>query len=207
MRFIAIFLSLAFTTSAMCESIGVVGPVYPIEERDLLKVFEEKLKEKEKSGELARLQAEAQKRVVNSIEHPKPIDGISRAVKSKTFYFDPSITADKTITDPKGRIIVIAGTKVNPLDFINMSKHLIFFDARDVEQKAKAKELYEHYQGRVKLVLTGGSYTELMREWSKDEIRIYFDQKGVLVNKFRISHVPAIVSQEGKRLRIDEIAL
>lgn len=207
MRFPAFFLLAVFTSSALCDSIGVVGPVYPIEERDLLKVFEENLKEKEKSGELARLQTEAKKRVLNSIEHPNPIAGITRAQKSKTFYYDPSITADKTYTDPNGRIIVIAGTKVNPLDFINMSKHLVFFDARDPEQKAKAKELYELYQGRVKLVLTGGSYTELMREWAKDEIRIYYDQKGVLVNKFSIRHVPAIVSQEGKRLRIDEIAL
>ena len=34
---------------------------------------------------------------------------------------------------------------------------------------------------------------------------IYYDQQGALTGKLRIRQVPALVSQEGRRLRIDEI--
>ena len=192
---------------AHAGDLGVVGPTYQISETDLLKLIESTVQSKVDSGEWAKMQRGAEKRVRNSIENPKPIAGVSKAETARTFYYDPSVVADKTYTDGNGRIVVAAGTRVNPLDHINMSKHLLFFDARDKAQKAKAHELYAYYQGRIKLILTGGSYAALMREWEKDDIRVYYDQNGTLTTKFAIKHVPAIVSQEGKRLRIDELAL
>jgi conjugal transfer pilus assembly protein TraW len=55
---------------------------------------------------------------------------------------------------------------------------------------------------KVKVILTGGSYLELMRRWNHP---VFFDQQGQLTAKLGIRHVPALVSQEGRRLRIDEI--
>jgi conjugal transfer pilus assembly protein TraW len=37
------------------------------------------------------------------------------------------------------------------------------------------------------------------------KIRVYFDQGGALVRKFGISQVPAIVSQEGRMLKVNEV--
>ena len=45
---------------------------------------------------------------------------------------------------------------------------------------------------------------ELMKSW---KLRLYYDQEGVLVRKFGITAVPAIVSKEGQRLRIDEVLI
>ena len=36
---------------------------------------------------------------------------------------------------------------------------------------------------------------------------VYYDQEGTLVRKLGITGVPAIVSQEGSRLRIDEVTV
>ena len=83
-----------------------------------------------------------------------------------------------------------------------LSKHLLFFDARDPGQVTRARELIEHYQGKVKPILVGGSYLDLMKRWNKP---VFYDQDGTLVRKFGIVAVPAIVSQEGQRLRIDEV--
>ena len=66
----------------------------------------------------------------------------------------------------------------------------------------RAESILEQQQGKVKLILTGGSYLDLMRLWRRP---VYYDQHGQLVEKLGIRHVPALVSQEGKRLRIDEI--
>ena len=63
-------------------------------------------------------------------------------------------------------------------------------------------ELPDGTRVTVKPILVGGSYLDLMKRWNK---QVFYDQDGTLVRKFGITAVPAIVSQEGRRLRIDEV--
>ena len=56
--------------------------------------------------------------------------------------------------------------------------------------------------GPIKLILTKGAPLALMEELKAP---VYFDQGGFLVKKLGIHHVPAIVTQEKLRLRIEEI--
>ena len=85
---------------------------------------------------------------------------------------------------------------------VSLSKPLYFFDARDPRQVREARAVIDAHRGQVKLILTGGSYMDLMRRW---KLRVYYDQQGALVSQLGIRVVPALVSQEGKRLRIDEL--
>ena len=62
--------------------------------------------------------------------------------------------------------------------------------------------LLDERGGRLKVILTGGSYLDLMRRWKHP---VFFDQQGSLAEKLGIRHVPALVSQEDRRLRIDEL--
>jgi conjugal transfer pilus assembly protein TraW len=181
-----------------------LGPTYPIQEPDLLKEIEQNLKEKERTGELARLQREAIERSRRSIESPKPVDGLVRTKSPRTFYFDPTVIANRRITTPDGKVLVEAGQAFNPLDQVSLSQWLIFFDARDPAQVKKAEALIAQAEGRAKPILTGGSYIEIQKKWQRP---VFFDQQGTLIRKFGIRQVPALVSQEGKRLRIDEVAL
>lgn len=201
--FLALLLAL-LSAGLRAENIGAVGPVYPVSEPDLLKTILAKLREKERTGELAQLQQEAKQRTVRAIENPKPVPGLGKATRTRTFYYDPSITVTRNVTDATGKILVPAGTRVNPLDYVSLSKRLFFFDARDKAQVRQAEDVILQMGGRVKPILTGGSYMALMRQWKR---QVYFDQQGTLVKKLGIEHVPAIVSQDGKRLRIDEIVL
>jgi conjugal transfer pilus assembly protein TraW len=66
----------------------------------------------------------------------------------------------------------------------------------------RARELLRFYEGRLKPILVGGSYLDLMKTWRTP---VYYDQQGVLTRRLGIKQVPAIVSQEGQRLRIDEL--
>src|SRR5690606_32603632 len=106
------------------------------------------------------------------------------------------------VVDERGAVLFPAGTRKNPLEVVSLSKHLLFFDARDQRQVERARELIDRYQGKVKPILVGGSYLDLMKRWNK---QVFYDQDGTLVRKFGITAVPAIVSQEGQRLRIDEV--
>jgi conjugal transfer pilus assembly protein TraW len=199
-----LFAALPAAATAWAEDLGILGPTYAIEEPHLLTVIEQQLRQKEKSGELARLEEEAKQRVVDSIEHPRPLPGITRTESARSFYFDPSIVVRENITDTRGNILVPAGTRANPLEIVSLSKYLLFFDGTDERQVERAHALIAHYQGKVKPILVAGSYLALMQRW---QLPVYYDQQGALTRKLGITHVPALVSQEGKQLRIDELAL
>ncbi|MCL4736585.1 MAG: type-F conjugative transfer system protein TraW [Burkholderiaceae bacterium] len=188
--------------SAQAANLGTIGPTYPVAEKNLLDVIMARLRAKEASGELKRHEQEARDRAVYAVNNPRPVDGLRRAQAARTFYFDPSFTLQSNVIDGTGAVLFPAGTRKNPLEVVSLSKHLLFFDARDPGQVARARELIEHYQGKVKPILVGGSYLDLMKRWNKP---VFYDQEGTLVRKFGIAAVPAIVSQEGQRLRIDEV--
>jgi len=190
------------TTASRAEDLGIIGETYAIAEPHLLNYIDQTLREKEKSGELASLEEQAKSRVIESIRNPKPLAGIRPTQTARTFYFDPSIKVEQNITDDKGNIIVPAGTTKNPLEVVSLSKHLLFFDGSDSEQVRQARALINHYGGKIKPILVAGSYLDLMKAW---QLSVYFDQQGALTSKFGITQVPALVSQEGLRLRIDEI--
>ena len=202
--FLATLAALAAAARTWAEDLGTVGPTYAIEETHLLNAIERQLREKEKSGELAHLEEAAKQRIIDSIEHPKPLAGIRHTQTARSFYFDPSIVVRENITDAKGNIIVPAGTRVNPLEIVSLSKHLLFFDGTDERQVERARKLIAHYQGKLKPILVAGSYLALMQRW---QLPVYFDQQAALTRKLGITQVPALVSQEGTQLRIDEFAL
>lgn len=186
------------------QSLEVIGKTYEITETNMMDLIMRRLKEKEKSGELKRLEQEAISRAKRSIESPAPVRGITTATESRTYHYDPSIITKESVVDHTGRIIVPAGTVINPFEYTNLSKHLVFIDARQAKQVDFAMEARKQYNGRVKIILTGGSYMELMR---KHKFQIYYDQYGQLTERLGIRHVPAIVSQDGARFRISEVAL
>ncbi len=192
----------SWALGAQAANLGTIGPTYPVAEKNLLDVIMARLRAKEASGELKRHEQEARDRAAYAVNNPRPVDGLRRAQAARTFYFDPTFTLQSNVVDSTGAVLFPAGTRKNPLEVVSLSKHLLFFDARDPGQVARARELIEHYQGKVKPILVGGSYLDLMKRWNKP---VFYDQDGTLVRKFGIAAVPAIVSQEGQRLRIDEV--
>ncbi len=198
---IALSVALFGCSSALfAQDLGVVGPVYPIVEQDMLLTIEQRLKEMEESGELARIEEDAKARYKAYVERPEGVH-LPRAKKNRTYYVDPRLTVPYDIRDHEGRIIHPAGTAVNPLDYITLSKQLLFFDGDDTEQVRWARSMINRNPLRVKPILTNGPVLALMKKW---QLRLYFDQRGKLTERFRIQRVPAIVSQDGKRLRVVE---
>ncbi len=184
--------------------LGTIGPTYEIAEPHLLAFIEQRLREKERNGELQRLAEAARARGIDTVRQPPPVEGVRTTERPRTFYVDPSFTLDRNITDPQGRLMFAAGTRKNPLEVVSLSRHLLFFDARDPRQVKHARELSGRYAGRIKPILTGGSYLDLMKAW---RVPVYYDQAGTLTRRFGIRQVPALVSQDGLRLRIDELGL
>ena len=197
-------LMLGAADGARAMDLGVIGPTYEISEPHLLQMIEQRLREKERSGELGRLEAQARERGIATVKNPPPVTGLRPTDTVRTFYFDPSFTLDRNLLGPQGELLFAAGTRKNPLEVVSLSRHLLFFDARDPRQVGRARQLIALYQGRVKPILVGGSYLDLMQSW---HVPVYYDQQGLLTRRLGITQVPALVSQEGLRLRIDELAV
>ena len=187
---------------AYARDLGVIGPIYAIAEPSLIEVIQAKLREMQASGALAGLQQSSQARIRREVEQPTPVAGITKTTRARTFHFDPSIEVPYPITDAEGRVIVAPGTRVNPLDTVSLSRPLLFIDARDTAQLDRAQRLLGERKGQMKLILTGGSYLDLMRRW---KLSVFYDQQGHLTTQLGIRHVPALVTQDGNRLRIDEL--
>ena len=201
--FLASLLCLSVIPSySLASDLGVVGPTYEISERDLIEVMKDKFRRMERTGELVKVQENYKKQVLDAVEKPKPVPGIKNTETAQTYFVDPTWTLDRNVVDEKGNLLFPSGTKVNPLDYAPLTQQLLFFDQRERSQVAFAKRFIEQSTARVKPILVGGEPLKLMRQWKRE---VYYDQGGVLSRKFLLKHSPAIVSQDGKRLRIDEI--
>ena len=193
---------LPMSSGAGADDLGVVGPTYEIVERDAIELITSKLKHMERSGELAQYQEDYKNRVINSIEHPRTLAGFKSTETASTHYYDPSMVTGKDIVDAAGKVIYARGTRVNPLDYVGWNTYLLFVDGRDEKQLAFSKKVVASSDRPVKVVLVAGEPMALMRKWKST---VYYDQGGKLTRRFAITQVPAIVRQEGKRLRIDEL--
>ncbi|GEQ99204.1 type-F conjugative transfer system protein TraW [Iodidimonas gelatinilytica] len=176
------------------------GHTWEIIETDLLAHLKAKASAFAGNGGLDAWQKDAERRVRSYVETPPPVSGIAPALEDRSRLFDPSIRVAKDIQDDKGRLIAKAGTLINPLDYVTLSKDLLFVDGRDEAQVTWALGI----KRPAKIVLVAGPVLALMREHKRP---LYFDQKGLLARRFQIAAVPASVSQDGRRLRIREFPL
>lgn len=223
MKTFCLFLTFLITehlvlNTAIARDCGTHGVIYPIQEEDPIGLIQKKLRMMEERGELAQHYHELQKKAKAFIESPKPVEGITRAQKSRVFYYDPTYIVPEDLKDHTGMVLFRKGTKINPLERVNLSQNLLFLDGEDDEQREWVKEKLQ--KGPIKLILTKGFPLELSGELG---IPVYFDQGGVLTKKLGIKCVPAIVTQDLSQqrqeassdnksirspcLRIEEIAL
>ncbi len=187
-------------SEAQAKDLGVRGQVWEIRETDLLVYIKDKAAEFEKNGKLAAWQNDAQTRARTYVETPNPVSGITNATTERSRLFDPSITLRKDILDHQSRVIAKAGTSVNPLDYLPLTTSITFINGNDPAQVKWALGV----ETKNKIILTSGPVANLMREHKR---ALYFDQKGLITNRFGITTVPATVIQEGRALRIREFPL
>jgi len=199
-----VLLFLLFSKTAVATDLGIHGVTYPIKEKNLLEEIQEKLQEAKKDGRLEKFQNGVKQQMFDHANNPNPVEGIGKATKNRESLYDPSVSRAEDLKDQNGKVFYRAGTKVNPLDKIALTKILLFIDGSDSEQVNWALNIYKKRKGRAKIILVKGKIIDLMK---KNKVRLYFDQKGFLTTKFSIHAVPASVEQEGKMLKVREVAL
>ena len=183
------------------KDFGVVGEVFPIQEKNLIEVIQAKLLKLQVDGKLQTYNQQIQAKVKGQIERPAPVAGITHTRTVRTFTYDPSITVVADLKDHDGRVFHHKGEKVNPLHYRSMTKPLLFIDGDDSIQIPWAFRMLKKYP-LAKIILTNGAPLKIMEEIG---LTIYFDQHGKITKKLGIACVPAIVTQDGDVLKIQEV--
>jgi len=201
MRFFKLMVLLTISSAAHAASLGQIGQTYPVAEESALAMIMKKLHDKEQSGELKLLQNAAIKHAMSSMSNRDAVAGVSTVVMRRQHLIDPTVTYEQALTTDQGEIVLPAGTTINPLNFMSLSKRLVFFDGRDAEQVAAVQHIVRS-GSNIKPILIAGFWLELTRSWKQ---QVYFDQKGVLSKRFGIRAVPSVISQQGDKLLCQEV--
>ena len=198
-----VLLSLFLVTGlAGAEERGTLGHTYPVGEESGLETVLKRLKEKERTGELRRIQEDAVRRTIHSAKSPQPGVPLATVVERSSRLVDPTVTYDKAVITDDGRIVVPGGARVNPLLITGLSKRLVFFDGRDRAQAEAVRRMVALAGSRVKPILVAGSWYDMSKSW---KTQVYFDQRGRLSQRFGIKAVPTVISQQGPMLLLEEV--
>lgn len=198
-----VFLVCFVVLPTAAKDFGIRGNNHSISEQPFLEMMHERLQKVDMEKERKKMEQIARMRIHN----PLPITNVTSATENKTFYYDPTYILDEDAILPDGTMLHPAGTSVNPLEYIEFDRKLIFIDEREQNQVNWLKnKLEEDVESELenKIILVGGSPLKLQEELG---VNIYFDQQGALTTTFGITHTPAILIQEGLRLKVKEFKL
>lgn len=179
---------------------------YPVAEESILLMFQKKFAELDLKKEEERMRSIAEERVRN----PAPVSGIMPAKETREFWHDPTYILTEDAVLPCGRVLYKAGTRVNPLDYMNLDRRLFFIDGREEKQvewlKGQLLLGSSSFDKKIedRIILVGGSPPEVQ---DKLGFEVYFDQGGELTTRFGIRGSPAVAEQAGKNLKIVEVAV
>jgi conjugal transfer pilus assembly protein TraW len=190
-----VFTYVFISCPVFAEDKGCFGEVFEIAETDLIEEIQGKLLKLQQSGELEIIQKKIQREVVKRIEEPMAVEGIIHTQKERTFEFDPTIEVTMDLKDYKGKVFAKKGDRYNPLDYVNLTKPLLFIDGNE-ESHIEWAKLKLSKQKYAKIILVSGNPLKLQKLLRTS---IYFDQYGLITKKLGIKQVPAIVFQETRK--------
>ncbi len=200
-----IVLSIAMCLEAQAKDLGkdlgTFGELFPIEENNLIEVIQARLAKLQQAGTLDMHQRNIQQKIQKQVERPKAVEGITHTKEPRTFTFDPSITVMKDLKDHQGTVFYQKGQRVNPLETLALTKPLLFIDGDESSHLTWAFLMLKRHP-LAKVILVKGAPLQIMRDL---DIQVFFDQFGKITHKLGIKQVPAIVTQEGMLLKIEEM--
>ena len=196
---LATALGLSLSVGSFAKDLGVIGDIWPIQEKSLLTLLESRAATLNQES----LKKKWQQRVRDYADRPYALS-LERTDKSTQHTYEPVVNVTQDIVALNGQVIAKAGTSINALSRLPFYKpQLLFIDGDDSAQVAWAKAKIKQFSN-AKLILTAGSIRDAEEAFDRP---IYFDQKGMITGKFAISHVPAHAYREGLSIVIDELAI
>jgi conjugal transfer pilus assembly protein TraW len=200
MKRMGIFLLTITHVCAEFKDLGVFGSTFPIAEKNIIHVLKSKMQSEHGKELLAKIENKRKKIMHEEHYHPKAVNELLPTTVHNSYLFDPAISLSNDLTDHLGARFYKAGDVLNPLEHTTLSKDYVFIDGDRPKQVKWA--LQKHRQANTMIVLVKGDPLNVMKE---HQTKVFFDQEGAMTHRFQLTHVPCVMQQEGKRLRITEV--
>ncbi len=171
-----------------------VGPLSDIEEPNILDEIQQRLENFDWKAQIAKAKENAGHMLQGVFLPP--------AEKDNTYWVDISTIFKQDITLPDGRVVVKAGTRVNPLDSVRLDHRYVFFDPKDRHQVNIVKKWLRRYNN---LTLIATQFKPLADESSalvKELGQLVYPSNSSLIQRFQIHSVPALVEQDNGLLKV-----
>lgn len=185
--------------SAGSAGLGRIGATYPITEVDARRAFEAEMARPSRSSK--DLQESSRKAATQFLDRLPAIEGIGRVEKNSTRHVDATHVVERELADDQGRLLAPAGTRVDLLRRTELEGVLFVLDGRDPLQVNMLERLWRANM-TVHPILVGGSYTALTQRFGRP---FFYDYGGAISARFGITRVPALVGQDGARIRVEEL--
>ena len=194
--------SLLFVTPLYAEikDFGVFGTTFPIKEKNIITVLKSKMHASQGKELLAKMEEKRSKIIKEEHYQPKAVEEIEPTLRVNSYLFDPSISLSHDLFDHQGTCFYKRGDSLNPLAHMTLSKEYVFIDGTRSKQVQWARK--KQQKAPTMIVLVSGDPLTLMKE---HQTHLYFDQEGAMTRRFNLTHVPCVMRQEGKMLRITEV--
>lgn len=201
MRIAGSFLLLCWPSCTIADitDLGVYGTTFPVRERNIITVLTEKMTSDKGKEVLNALEKKLNDMAERSHYVPKSADHVTATPVHNSYLFDPSLSLSHDLSDHQGTRFYTAGEPLNPFDHITLSKEYVFIDGNRPKQIEWVKTLKK--EKRMMIILVKGDPMTLMKTHG---LNVFFDQEGAMTTRFQLSHVPCVMAQEGKMLRITE---
>lgn len=181
--------------SGAISSIDRLGPVYPIIEPDwsswLPKQAEKRLKERPLTF--------SRDQFKNALNRMMPKTHVPEVKVSRRYSVDPSVQVGLPVTDHTGRIVISAGTRVNPLERLPSYRPIVIIDGTKKKQVDWAAEI----QGSPLVLITTGDVFDLSRRFGRQ----IYPAPSALIERFAIERVPAMISSKNGMIEVEEVVL
>ena len=178
------------------KDLGVHGKLYEIKEEDMLSYV------MRKAGKInmRALRESMEKKIEESYaEHSLVSLDVPSATEERVRYIDPSVNVRNPLYNHTGKIIFPAGT-VNPLDHVSLSKSILIL--REDQIKRALEKTSGNGENPI-LLLTDG---DIQRASSLASQAVY-KASPFMLRRLQIEKVPSLITQDGRKLRVKEIAL
>lgn len=191
-----------FSGDCLSTDLGQLGTIYPIREVNLIDAIKTRFQRLQDNGEWNKIKDEYKNEMENKVNLPIGVQ-LPTSTENQFHIYNPEIILGYDIKDNQGKVLFNKGTRINPLKMSPLQRSLCFIDGNDQEQIHWVME-YCRDDLKFKRILISGNPLDIMKKTKK---RFYFDQRGVLVNQFKIKSVPASIRQKGFVLYVEHFSI
>jgi len=189
-KIIVYFLSLT-TVLAEPRDLGVYGNLYPIEEVDLLAY----VYEKGKNLNPEELEKMVRERFSSYLEVSL---GVPEVREKRVRYVDPGVTVSSPVYDHEGHVVSPPG-RLNPLEKIQLTKAIVVLKE---SQLGIIPEIKNNHKNLL-ILLTDGNLNRASTTLGQ---MVYRADRNIL-DRLGVEKVPSVITQDGERLRIEEVPI